>query len=241
MRRVLIVEDDNKISQYIENIVKSIDIPTKIFAFTNVKDAYHCMLHYKIDLFMIDIILDTGKPGDTSGLYLAEKIRMIRQYKYTPLIFITSLEDSKCISYSKFHCYSFIEKPFSPQYVAKMVKECLEFPEQINTEPKELFFRKDGIVLSVNREDIVYVECINHMLHIHTIQHDELSIPYITLTQFADMIDSDLFIRCRRNIIFHRKYLKNVDFTNGFLQLAKGYQVEIGLTYKNVLRKMLYD
>ena len=231
MKRVLIIEDDNNILQCLNRVVKSVDKSVEVYAYTNVKDAYQCIL------FMIDIILDTAKPGDTSGLYFAEKIRMINRYKFTPILFITSLEDSKCISYSNFHCYSFIEKPFSPEYVKQIVSECLEFPDCM-LQKKALFFRKEGIVVSVDRDDIVYVESINHILHIHTIKNDELKIPYVTMKGFLEMADSDMFIRCRRNTIIHQKYFLNADHTNGIIQLAGGRRVEIGLTYKNAMKKI---
>lgn len=240
MKRVLIIEDDCNISRCLEKIVRSIDRDVEVYAFMNVKDAYQCMLEHKIDLFMVDIILDTEKPGDTSGLYFAEKIRMINRYKFTPLIFITSLEDSKCISYATFHCYSFIEKPFDPKNVKNIVADCLEFPEHI-AQNKTLFFRKDGIVISVARDDIIYVESINHVLHIHTINKDELKIPYITMKRFLEMADSDMLIRCRRNTVIHQKYFKNADHANGIIQLADGHRVEIGLTYRNAMRKIFND
>jgi len=197
------------------------------------------MLEHTIDLFLIDIILDATVPGDTSGLYLAEKIRMISKYKFTPMIFITSLVDSKCLSYATFHCYSYIEKPFDPVYVKNVVAECLEFPK-CQDENKILFFRKDGIVLAVNREDIVYVETISHVLHIYTVKGDVLKIPYITLKRFLEMADSDKFIRCRRNIIVHQKYMELIDLVNGVMLLSNGQSVDVGLTYKNAMRK-LYD
>lgn len=240
MRRVLIIEDDNDILQCLEKIVRSVHHDVEVYACTTVNEAYQCMLEHTMDLFMIDIILDTTNPGDTSGLYLAEKIRMINKYKFTPMIFITSLEDSKCISYSTFHCYSFIEKPFDPAYVKSIVTECLEFPEQLSQD-KVLFFRKEGIVVAVKREDITYVESINHILHIHTIKKDELKIPYITLKRFLEMADSDKFIRCRRNAVIHQKHLQNVDLVNGVIQLTDGNRVEIGITYKNTMRKLFDD
>ena len=237
MKRVLIIEDDNNILRHLEKIVRSVDKQVEVYAYTNVKDAYQCMLEHNIDLFMVDIILDTEKQGDTSGLYFAEKIRMVNRYKFTPLLFVTSLEDSRCISYSNFHCYSFIEKPFRPEYVKQIVSECLEFPEYM-VQNKALFFRKDGIVVSVDRDDIIYVESINHILHIHTIKNDELKIPYVTLKSFLEMADSDMFIKCRRNTIIHQKYFRNADHTNGVIQLAGGHRVEIGLTYKNAMKKI---
>lgn len=240
MKNVLILEDDRTILRFLEKITKNADNNTQVYTYTNVKDACQCMLEHKIDLFIVDIILEAEKPGDTSGLYFAEKVRMIHRYKFTPLIFVTSLEDSKCISYSVFHCYSFIEKPFDPDNVRRIIADCLTFPEY-DMENKILFFRKNGIVVAVDREDIVYVESIHHILHIHTIKKDELKIPYITLKRFLEMADSDRFFMCRRNTIIHKRYIRDIDNPNGIIRLAGGYRVEIGLTYKSAIRKMIGD
>ena len=240
MKSVLIIEDDNNILYSLGKIVYSVPYNLEVYTCTTLNEACQCMLEHTIDLFLIDIILDTSKPGDTSGLRLAERIRMIDKYKFTPIIFITSLEDSKCISYSTFHCYSFIEKPFDPVYVKNMVAECLEFPERLVPD-KMLFFRKDGIIMAVKRKEIIYVESINHILYIHTIQNDVLKIPYVTILKFLEMVDSDKFVRCRRNTVVNYKYLKNIDLVNGIILLSGEHRVEIGLTYKNTIRMLCHD
>lgn len=48
----------------------------------------------------------------------------------------------------------------------ELVMQCLNFPI-VEKKRKTMYFRKDGIILAADREDIVYAECINHVLNIH--------------------------------------------------------------------------
>lgn len=238
LKKVLILEDNLTMNDYLQKIVAEIDIKQHVFAFSDIKDAYQCALEKRIDLFVIDIILDTSVPGDSSGLKFVDRIRKIENYKFTPVIFVTSLEDAKLYTYERLHCYSFIEKPFEPQRLKELVRECLYFSNDIEIR-KTLYFRKDGIILAVDREDIVYAESINHIMNIHTKQGDILKIPYITLRRLVEEADSADFMQCSRNTIVNKSYIANVDIPNQIIQLKGGLgKVEIGIMYKKQLKEM---
>ena len=225
-------------NDYLQKIVAEIDIKQQVFSFFDIKDAYQCALEKRIDLFVIDIILDTSVPGDSSGLKFVDRIRQIEKYKFTPVIFVTSLEDAKLYTYERLHCYSFIEKPFEPQKLKALVRECLDFSNDIELK-KTLYFRKDGIILAVDREDIVYAESINHIMNIHTKQGDILKIPYITLKRLLEEADSADIIQCSRNTIINKAYIANVDIPNQIIRLHGDFgKVEIGIMYKKQLKGM---
>lgn len=203
-----------------------------------VEDAYRYALEKDIDLFIIDVILDTSRPGDFSGLKFIDAIRKIDRYAFAPVIFVTSLEDAKLYTYEKLHCYSFVEKPFDPNRLKELVMQCLNFPT-VEQKRKTMYFRKDGIILAVDREDIVFAECANHVLNIHTAQDDLLSIPYVTLKKFLTDVDSDDFAQCSRSTVVNKKYIQNVDITNGVIQLKNQMgTVEIGIMYKKGLKEV---
>lgn len=238
MKKVLILEDNRSTLCLLEKLVKETDNNLVVYAFTNAKDACECMLDHKIDLFLVDIILDTGVPGDTSGLYFAQKVRRIERYSFTPLVFITSLMDSKFILYEEFHCYSFIEKPFDPQRVKTIVKDCLQFPGS-DPEWKTLWFRKEGIVQVVALEEVVYVESIDHILYIHTNKAGVVKIPYIKLKDFLQKADSKYIQQCRRNTIINLRYMDNIDVSNGIIQFKDGRRVDMGVTYKKKIKEAI--
>ena len=126
-----------------------------------------------------------------------------------------------------------------PEKLKELVRQCLRFPEKRQL-PKTLYFRKDGIILSVNMEDIVYVNARNHMLDIHTQQGDVLSIPYVTLKKFLAEADNPDIVQCSRSTVINKKFISNVDIPNQLSRLKGGTeQVEIGMMYKKYFRELL--
>lgn len=238
MKKILILEDNPTTLMNLTQIVQNIDAKNVIYPFHDLKDAYPCAMDKVIDLFIVDIILDRNKPGDSSGLKFVENIRKITHYAFVPIIFVTSLEDAKLYTYENLHCYSFIEKPFDVERLRQLVEQCLRFEASKSTS-KTLYFRKDGIILAVEREDIVYAESINHIMHIHTKQDDVLEIPYITLKKLLDDLDSADFIQCSRNAIINQKYIDILDIPNQVVQFKNGYgRVGIGIRFKKNLRDL---
>lgn len=237
MKKILILEDNPLALDHLKSIVSDLGTNTVVYGYSNIRDAYQCAMERTIDLFLIDIILDTGRPSDTSGLRFVENIRQVEHYNFTPIIFVTSLEDAKAYTYEKLHCYRFIEKPFDVEQVKKTIEQCLKFPGHVR-ESKTLYFRKDGIILAVEREDIVYAESMEHIMHIHTKQGDILKIPYITLKKLLEDLDSPDMLQCSRSTIINRNYVHNVDIPNRMIQFKDNLgRVEIGIMFKKFMKE----
>ncbi len=239
MKKVLVLEDNSVMRVYLSEIIQSIDVKNEVYCFDNVRDAYQCALEKVVDLFIVDIILDTSRPGDSSGLKFVENIRTINHYEFVPIIFVTSLEDTKLYTYEKLHCFSFIEKPFAADHMKALVEQCFRYPGNIHT-TKTLYFRKDGIIHAVEREDIVYVESNNHILSIHTQRGDILNVPYITIKKFLMDVDSDDFVQCSRNTVINKNFILNVDISNRVIQIKETMErIDIGTMYKKRLGEIL--
>lgn len=238
MKKVLILEDNGAMLEYLCGLVGEVGTKTMVFPFDNAKDACQCALKTTIDLFLVDIILDTHRPGDTSGLQFVEEIRQIRRYGFTPVIIVTSLYDEKLVTYETLHCYSFIEKPFDGDRLKRLVEEALAFPG-IENRAKILKFHKDGIILAVESGRIVYVESVNHVLHIHTAYGDVIRIPYRTIKGFLQEADSSDFLQCSRSTVVNVRFVHNVDLVNRVIQFQEGMgRVNIGVMYKNQVKEM---
>ena len=156
-RNILIVEDNEAHMNALVTIIKDLHQDVKVYCAANIDDAYSMALKYSIHLFLVDIILDTKNPGDVSGLKFATKMRGFDQYKYIPIVFITSLEDPKLFSYSELNCLGYIEKPFSVEQVRNVIKKALDFPIK-EDDDRFVHFRKDGITYSVYIKDIIYIQ-----------------------------------------------------------------------------------
>lgn len=133
--------------------------------------------------------------------------------------------------------YSFIEKPFDVNRVKQAIEQCLKFPGNLQN-TKTLYFRRDGIILAIERDEIVYAESIDHIMHIHTNQGDDLKIPYITIKKLLEETDSLDIIQCSRNTIVNRKFVHNVDIPNRIIQLKDGFgRIEIGIMFKKSVKE----
>ncbi len=93
MKTVLIVEDNVRSMEMLVKIIENLRTDVEIKTASSQEEAAILAMKFNIDLFMLDIILNASNPGDVSGMKFAEYIRTLQKYKYTPIIFITALED----------------------------------------------------------------------------------------------------------------------------------------------------
>ncbi|MDE5780428.1 MAG: hypothetical protein K2I03_02980, partial [Lachnospiraceae bacterium] len=91
MKRVLIVEGREETRAELTELVESIRSDVKVFSTAEREKSYKIAMEHDIDLFMVDIVLNQADKGDVSGLIFAESIRKTNIYKFTPLVFITSI------------------------------------------------------------------------------------------------------------------------------------------------------
>lgn len=239
-QKILIIEDNKAHMQALYEIIQNLHRDLQVYCASDVKTAYQLALENHIHLFLVDIILNTQKPGDVSGLSFAKEIRGITKYKFTPLVFITSLEDPKLYSYSQLHCYGYIEKPFSVAQVRDTILGALEYPVK-EDDDRYVYFRKDGIVYSTYIKDIIYIESSRRKIKIYC-TNDELEIPYKTSEEILQELDSESFIQCSRYYIINRKYIEQVDYTNRFIKLRYiDKPIEIGIIMRKAFRRRLED
>lgn len=235
-KQILVLEDNEVMLKNISCIVQDVASNVKVYAVDNIKEAYKIVMEHTIDIFIVDIILDTSKPGDVSGLNFVENIRKIEKYMFTPVMIITSLDNPKLYSYEELHCYGYIEKPFEPEKVKELLKQVMQFPVK-NKEKLIINFRIDGIVIPVDCDHIVYVEAIGHKLHVHTKDNDVLKVPYKTLKELLAEAEGSELIQCNRHTVVNKDYVENLYYVNRYITLKKGYgTVEIGGTFKNSVK-----
>lgn len=234
MKRILILEDNYKSAHIIEEALYKIDVNIKVCLIQNIKEAYAAIMINRIDVFIIDIVLDTKKPGDISGVKFVEDIRKMSQYQFSPVIFVTSLEDPEFYAYRELHCYGYIEKPFDVMQIQKLVKEalCFRIP---STEEKVLYFRKDGILYPVNCKEVVFAESTNHKMCFHFANETKLTIYYKTCKQLIEEAAISDFVQCNKGTIINKSYVLNVDITNNIITMKDHTLINIGQAYKKMI------
>lgn len=239
---VLIIEDEDYQLEMLEQIVSAASEDVEIHTADNVALAYQILMEKTIDVFVVDIIMDTEKPGDTSGIRLVEKVRRIPKYMFTPVIFVTSLEDPDMYAYKDLNCIDYIEKPYEPEQIIPTLKKALNYTTN-REEDTRINFRKDGILYPINIKDIVYMEVLKRIMHIHLASEDTLEIPYRTCKQVMEEADSPRLIQCSRSTIVNKDYILSIDVQNQYIVFKKNFgRVDIGITYKRrILAEFAYD
>lgn len=235
-KSVLIIEDEPIQLEVLEKLVLEVDAGAIVYTADNAATAYQILMERTIDVFLVDIILDRDKSSDTSGVKLVEQIRTIPKYMFTPVLFITSLEDTTGYAYKDLNCLGYVEKPFSPEHVKQLVEKAFHF-QTVKSQNATFCFRKDSILYPVKIADIVYMDIANHVISVHTANGDVLEVPYKTLKEVLDEMDADCMMQCSRRTIVNKDYILNLDIANRYITLKNtSEKLEIGKVFgKKVL------
>ena len=230
-KKVLILEDNNKNAVLIKQLIHECNKNAKVYIEKDLDRAYALVMQNTIQLFVVDIVLDTSQPSDASGIRFVESVRNISKYKHTPVIFITGLQDPEIYAYRALHCYGYIEKPFAVEQVRKLLRDALDYHA---TDQKEyiLHLKKDGVLYLISCKDVVYAQSTGHQICFYLANGTEFTVHYKTCKQILDEAEYDEFIQCNRGTIVNRKYIKNVDAANGLITLEKNIMVDIGGRFK---------
>lgn len=226
-KQILIVEDSKYNMELICSILKNID-GTYIHKAKSSDAAYRYAMEYSIDLFIVDIVLNSNVFADISGLKFIESIRTIEKYKFTPVIITTSLEDPKFYAYSYLHCFRYFEKPFDREEFKRAVMEALQYKTSKKT--KEFYnYKYDGIIYFVKTKSIVYFQTVNRITNIHCKSGKVFHSPYKSSKNILLELNSDRFLRCSNNTIVNVEYIECTDSTNRYIMLAEGFDtLDIG-------------
>lgn len=240
MKNVLILEDDQAVLTALAQVVENMSDDICVYKARTFEKACFQAFSLHMDLFVLDIILTVKVPGDISGIRLAQEIRKHENYLFTPIIFITALEDPQIYAYKNLRCFGYLSKPFFMKDVKKLIGEALKFHTPPEKE-KIVYLRKDGILLAVPVDQVLYVEVRYHILVIH-MSDEILEIPYITIKQFLREVHGQGFYQCSRNTVINSKYIKNIDMVNRYVTLwPTGITVEIGPTFRKKFLKELAE
>ncbi|HBV84763.1 MAG TPA: hypothetical protein DEB74_18570 [Lachnospiraceae bacterium] len=230
-RNILIVEDDKTYLKALVEIAKQCDNAGTIFCAETKEEAYTYAVEEQIDLFLIDIILNSGNSQDVSGMVFAENLRQMERYKFVPIIFITALIDEYMHAFHKLHSYGYVEKPFDINKLKELITSALKMPLASDKENLYLYFRQDGVIYSIIIEIIMWIETKDRILIVHT-EDEDFEIRYKTCNSIRKELPRRRFLQCSRKAIVNRKYIKSIDRINRYITLKNGTNVEIGSTMR---------
>lgn len=217
-------------------IVELVEGDCEVLTLHNPEEAYVQAINSQIDLFIVDVVLNSKVADDASGLMFIRNIRSIKRYAFVPTIMISQMEDLTLQTYREFHCYGLIEKPFNMEYAKTMIRDALTFRDSVSPN-KKIFIKHEGVVCGIDKERIVYAETINHIIYINTTDKKQFRVRYKTIKRLLDELDDPNIFQCNRNVVVNRKYVENVDSANCIIKLEKNYgNIGIGIAFKDSIR-----
>ncbi len=235
MKSVMILEDNDIYVNRLKALIEEIDANIKIFIANNLQQAYGICGQNNIDLMLVDIILDSKDSSDISGLEFAKNIRETQRYEFTPIIFVTCLEDPEIASYKELRCFGYIEKPFEKGTVQALIKKALKFPAN-NKNNNSISFRIDGIMYIVKCKNIVCAKKEGRRINVIS-KKEEFNIPYWSIDKFLQKTQGGSIIRVSKYAVINMEHIESVDFANRYIKLKYMEElVEIGITMKKQVK-----
>ncbi len=183
----------------------------------------------------VSLILIHLEKEDDSGMHLALKIREMRGCYFTPIIFLAGDDSFLEEAFHTIHCYDYIIKPFCEADLIRVIYPFIHL-NYIEPEVSQLSFRIHGRSYIVNVDDIIYMQCVNRNVEVHTV-NGVLEVPYLNLKKCLGRCSNEL-IQCHRSIVVNRMYIREVDFVNKKIELM-GTKVEIGRHFLGKIRTEL--
>ncbi|MDE6055247.1 MAG: LytTR family transcriptional regulator, partial [Lachnospiraceae bacterium] len=120
----------------------------------------------------------------------------------------------------------------------KLIGKLLFLSQQGETRDTFVVVRKDGINYKLFCKDIVCIKAIPRGVDFVLLKED-LKVLYLSIRQLLEKLPSDKFLQVHRMCVVNQDYIDYVDTVNGLISMKNGEQVEIGITYKNEVKKKL--
>lgn len=240
MKTILILEDNARELERLVKIVSNMELELTIECASGLDEAYRIAMETTIDLFLLDIILQPRYAGDVSGVRFADNIRSVDRYRFTPIIFTTSLEDPELYAFSDIRCYSYIEKPYDADKICAVVRDALHM--RTEAFPMEnIYYKSDGILYKMRKDEIIYIEISRKGRTFHTVSGD-FFLSYKSCKEVLSELGSVNFVQCNRYTIVNKRYINFIDMVNRYISLEHCSELlEIGTTYKkSVMRDMVH-
>ncbi len=218
MKQILILEDNALTRNKLVKILESLEQEVDVFAFSTQEEAFGCALTHRIDLFLVDIILQPKERNDFSGIRFVEKIRECPSCAAAEVVFITSLAGLEVELLHRVHCYDYIEKPIDENRIKRIVTEILDRGEKTVKMPERIYFRNSGISYPIDVPEIRYAVHQNRMLSVYT--GDEcIEVPNLSLKKFLEQIRECVFLTPLKGTAVNIAYIESVDYVNQFIYL----------------------
>lgn len=239
MARIFVLEDEEQSRSALVKMLREISEEITVDAAADLATARRLLDGtVSFDLFLIDIHLDPISEQDTSGIQLAEEIRAIRQYEFTPLVMVTSIAGLEMEAYRRLHCYQYVVKPYEQREIEEIVQKVL-FHIRAEERPS-IVVKKNGINYKISCDEICFCKAIPRGVCLY-LKEERMEVPYLSIRQLLEKLPKNTFFQCHRMFVVNRDAVKYYDLVNQIIQV-EGYtdMIDIGVTFKAEIRRLMH-
>lgn len=240
MINILLLEDCKIQRKNLVHILLQTGLDLKIYESDNEVESLEICQNVSIDLFFIDIGLN-----ESSGLDFALKIRDIKKYKLSWIIFTTTHINYMIQAFKDVHCYDYILKPYDPEKIINLTKTIIEntYNKDCNhNNEKSVVFNSKGVDIIISTFDIIFLEVNIKNCIIHT-KVGRFEISRLALKKALEIIDEPFIIKCHRSFAININSVIKIEkySATSWNVYFKDYEFSaiIGLRYRKVINNLL--
>ena len=171
---------------------------------------------HAFDLVLLDILMD-----GMNGMELAKTLRnMMIQ---VAIVFLTGSEAFLKEGYTV-QPISYLFKPLQKEKLLEVIRIARQ-----RSKSRTVIFHNSQSNIVLELSEIVYLEIIDHKLHIRVTGEEEMVIAAGSLTSAMESLPSDLFVRCHNSFLVNLAYVK--ELIRSGVVLRGGYSVPVSRKY----------
>ncbi len=204
--KILIVEDEILIAEYIKDSLLSIGNENVYFADSK-ETALKAMDIYHPDLILLDLHLEKSLDG-------LEIAKIIDQSFQIPYIFITANADVLVIQEAvQTKAAAYITKPLKKSDLIAAIQIALK--PQASAELKFLLVKNTGSTTRIPMNDIMYIESNGNYIHICT--KKEKTISRNSLEWAEESLPKNQFLRVHRSFLVNTNFVSRINAKSLFI------------------------
>jgi DNA-binding LytR/AlgR family response regulator len=210
--RILIVEDELPIANYLESLLNESPSFSKpqIFVKQTLSRALEFIKEHSIDLCFLDLNLN-GKDG-------FELLKEVTSYSFHTIV--VSANVHRAIDAFDFGVLDFVSKPFEKDRIELALSRFLDQNSKNNKQLKFLSFRKMGQIKTLPVVDVKYIQGAGNYCDVHTI-NGKMEVVDKSLERLSQLLPEQFFR-------VHRSYIINLELVDSALHSGGGkYEVNL--------------
>lgn len=233
---IAVVDDEEKVLDYISNMISAIlkkyKYDAKIIKYTNGHEIIEADKIQNYDLIFLDLEMP-----ELDGMQTAE---IIRKNNINAVIAIITNRNDLVYRALRYDISAFIRKEF---FELEIEEEMCRLYNKAKNRITKYFLKTEKGEKTFIPPDIVYIESNDHNVYLYDKSGNKIKIFY-TLEKLSGILSDEIFARCHSGIIVNCHYIfsinnDNIELTTGkHITLSRSRKKEVKSKFQKIMRSM---